>query len=219
MVDGLGPAAKGGFVIPEAELARRTYFSFHYKPDVWRAWNVRNSWVVKPEDQVAIGFFDSRVFEASQRDSDDPRKSSLRKGLENTSVTCVLAGAATWTRRWVRYEIARSLLKGNGLLTVYIDGVKNKDQVITSRGANPLAQMGVYKGGNGIFLAEWKGGKWVRYSDYPLAILGKDLWFAAPTTTDVVQLSRHSMSYDYTAQNGRHTIGGWDETAAGLAGR
>jgi len=89
-------------------MPRRTFFSFHYEPDVWRAWNVRNSWVVKESDEESRGFFDSSVFEASKKESDDALKTFLRKGLENTSVTCVLAGTHTWSRRWVRYEIARS---------------------------------------------------------------------------------------------------------------
>ncbi len=147
-------------------MARRTFFSFHYVPDVWRAWNVLNSWVVKPEDQVDRGFFDSSVFEASKKESDDSLKAFLRKGLDNTSVTCVLAGTNTWQRRWVRYEAARSVLKGNGLLTVYIHGVQNKDKEVAVKGPNPLAQMGVYKTNNGIFLAEWKDDKWVKYDDY-----------------------------------------------------
>lgn len=200
-------------------MARRTFFSFHYVPDVWRAWNVRNSWVVKPEDQVDRGFFDSSVFEASKKESDDSLKAFLRKGLDNTSVTCVLAGTNTWQRRWVRYEVARSVLKGNGLLTVYIHGVQNEDKNVAVKGADPLAQMGLYKTNDGIFFAEWKGDKWVKYNDYTLAIPEQDLWFAAPTSDKVVQFSAHCMSYDFTEQNGRSNIGGWIETAAGLAGR
>jgi hypothetical protein len=98
-----------------AEWARRTFFSFHYLPDVWRAWNVRNCWVTKPEEQIDGGFFDSSVFEASKKKGDDSLKAFLRDGLDNTSVTCVLTGTDTWRRRWVRYEIARSVVKGNGL--------------------------------------------------------------------------------------------------------
>lgn len=200
-------------------MARRTFFSFHYVPDVWRAWNVRNSWVVKPEDQVDRGFFDSSVFEASKKESDDSLKAFLRKGLDNTSVTCVLAGTNTWQRRWVRYEVARSVLKGNGLLTVYIHGVQNEDKKVAVKGADPLAQMGLYKTNGGIFFAEWKGDKWVKYDDYTLAIPEQDLWFAAPTSDKVVQFSTNCMSYDFTELNGRSNIGDWIETAAGLAGR
>ncbi len=200
-------------------MPRKTFFSFHYEPDVWRAWNVRNSWVVRPDEQVDRGFFDSSVFEASKKESDDSLKAFLREGLNNTSVTCVLAGTNTWTRRWVRYEIARSVLKGNGLLTVFIHGVKNRDEEVAAKGANPLAQMGVYKTDKGIFFAEWKNGKWVRYEDYTLAIPEGGLWFGAPADANVVQFSIHCMSYDFTAHDGRKNIGGWIETAAGLAGR
>lgn len=200
-------------------MARRTFFSFHYHPDVWRAWNVRNSWVVREDEQQDRGFFDGSVFEASKRESDEALKRFLREGLENTSVTCVLAGTNTWARRWVRYEIARSIVKGNGLLTVYIDGVKNNKGETSVKGANPLAQMGVYRTTNGIFLAEWKESKWVRYDDYTLALPEKNLWFNSPTSSNVMQLSGYCLSYDFAEQNGRTNIGGWVETAAALAGK
>jgi hypothetical protein len=230
VVDG-SPPTRGGYsggdrldarctpLLPlEDQLARRTFFSFRYHSDVWRAWTVRNSWVVT-DDREYRGFFDSSVFEAFKKKGDDSLKTFLRKGLENTSVTCVLAGTETWNRRWVRYEIARSVLKGNGLLTVYIHGSKNRDGLTAPKGPDPLAQMGVYKTDNGIFLAEWKGEKWVKYGDYTLAIPKGDLWFDAPTSNTVVQFSTHCLSYDFTAQDGRKNIGGWIETAAGLAGR
>ncbi|AUY15734.1 MULTISPECIES: TIR domain-containing protein [Serratia] len=200
-------------------MPRRTFFSFHYGPDVWRAWNVRNSWVVREANKEDRGFFDSSVLEASKKESDNTLKNFLRKGLDNTSVTCVLAGTQTWERRWVRYEIARSVIKGNGLLTVYIHGVQNKDKETSTKGANPLAQMGLYRTEHGIYLAEWKGGKWVAYADYTLAISEGDLWFTAPKTNNVVQLSTHYLSYDFIGQDGRKNIGGWIETAAEMAGR
>src|SRR4051812_32149679 len=126
-------------------MARRTFFSFHYQPDVWRAWNVRNCWVVRPDDQQSNGFFDSSVFESFKRTGDEQLKTFLRNGLDNTSVTCVLAGSNTWQRRWVRYEIAQSVLKRNGLLTIDIHGVRNQQGELAVQGADPLAQMGVYR--------------------------------------------------------------------------
>src|ERR1700722_2673462 len=99
-------------------VARRTFFSFHYKPDVTRAWVVRNSWVTKVAqgDRDDAGFFDSSVFEAAQRETDEVLKRFLRQGRENTTVTCVLVGSETTVRRWVRYEIFQSFIRGNGLL-------------------------------------------------------------------------------------------------------
>lgn len=199
-------------------MARRTFFSFHYQPDCWRAWNVRNSWVVT-SDREDRGFFDGSVFEAKKRESDEALKNFLRDGLNNTSVTCVLAGTNTASRRWVRYEIARSVIRGNGLLTVDIHGVQNKDKETSTKGADPLSVIGVYKTDSGIFLAELVNGKWVKYKDYSLAVPSKDLWFAAPTTNTVVPLSQHCNRYDFTNGDGRKNLGSWIEAAAKQAGR
>ena len=105
-------------------MARRTFFSFHYKRDVWRAKQVRNSWVTKT-DKKASGFFDSSVFESKQRTSDEALKRFLREGLEGAGVTCVLAGNQTAHRRWVRYELVRSFRVGKGILCARIHRQKN----------------------------------------------------------------------------------------------
>jgi hypothetical protein len=58
--------------------------------------------------------------------------------------------------------------------------VQNHDEEVAQKGANPLAQMGLYKTNNGIFFAEWNDGKWVKYVDYTLAVPESDLWLPAP---------------------------------------
>ena len=65
----------------------------------------------------------------------------------------------------MRYEIARAILKGNGLLTVDIHGVKNKDQETAAKGSDPLSQVGLYKADGNIYFAEAKAGQWVKYTD------------------------------------------------------
>lgn len=198
-------------------MARRTFFSLHYKPDVWRAWNVRNSRIVK-DDEGDEGFFDSSVFEESKKKGDENLKTFIRDGMKNSSVTCVLAGSQTWARRWVRYEIARSVIKGNGLLTVYIDGVKDKDGNTSTRTYDPLAQIALYRHNGSIYLAEWSGDKFVAYSDYTVAIPESVLWFTVPSS-GTTQLSTHCLAYDFAQQDGRKNLPDWIETAAGLAGR
>jgi hypothetical protein len=200
-------------------MARRAFFSFHYVPDIWRVWNVRNCWVVKEGDQKAEGFFDGSVFEASKRESPEALKRFLREGLKNTSVTCVLAGANTSGRRWVRYEIVQSVIKGNGLLTVDIHGLEDSKGTTGKKGGDPLGSIGLYLTGSGIYFAELKDGKWVKYEDYTRPIDEASLWFEAPKSSNVVPLSTHCLRYDFVAQNGRKNIAGWIETAAGLAGR
>ena len=46
-----------------------------------------------------------------------------------------------------------------------------------------------------------------------------DIWFSPPTTTTVVPLLRHCMSYDFVGNSGRTNIGKWIEQAAQAAGR
>ena len=108
---------------------------------------------------------------------------------------------------------------------IHIDGRSYRLREIDGllRPSNPTpsncANLGVYKTDSGIFLAEWKNDKWVRYADYTRAILGSDLWFASPTNNHVVQFSTHCKRYDFSAQDGRNNIGDWIEASARLAGR
>jgi hypothetical protein len=116
-------------------MARRTFFSFHYERDIWRASIVRNSWVTKP-DREAAGFWDASLWEEAQKKGEDAVKRMIDKGLENTSVTAVLIGAETYARRWVIYEIEQSLKRSNGLLGINIFNIKdmkgNTDWCFTS---------------------------------------------------------------------------------------
>lgn len=49
--------------------------------------------------------------------------------MHGTSVTVVLIGAETLKRRWVRYEIERTLALGKGLIGITLDGMKNASGV------------------------------------------------------------------------------------------
>lgn len=107
------------FGIPQNSVTkvRRVFFSFHYQNDIIRANQVRNSWRFQKEDRrIAGGFFDGSIWEKSQRTGPESLKTLIREGIKNTSVTAVLVGQETWSRRWVRYEIARSVVKGKVFL-------------------------------------------------------------------------------------------------------
>jgi len=45
--------------------------------------------------------------------------------LEGTSVTVVLVGEKTCNSRWVKYEIRKSIERGNGLLGIDISKIKD----------------------------------------------------------------------------------------------
>ena len=60
----------------------------------------------------------------SARSGDERGRSGPTRNLASSAVTCVLTGSHTWQRRWVKYEIARSVIKGNGLPNVHIHRLK-----------------------------------------------------------------------------------------------
>lgn len=199
-------------------MARRTFFSFHYRPDVHRAWNVRNSWVTREREDA--GFFDNGLFEKKQRESDDSLKSYIREGISGTSVVCVLNGSMTYSRRWVRYEIVRGLLNKNGMLTVDIHSVQNLERKTATRGYDPLDYLGIYRSSDGkVYACEKKDGRWIKYADYSSAVDESVLWFGAPREGTVSKLSSHYVRFDFVAQGGRENLGAWIEDAAKAAGR
>jgi hypothetical protein len=119
-------------------MARRTFFSFHYERDVWRAGQVRNCWVTK--DREAAGFWDAASWEEVKKKGEDAVKKWIDDQLVGTSVTVVLIGAETSTRSYVDYEIKQSHNKGNGILGVYINGVKDVKGNTDTKGSNPISK-------------------------------------------------------------------------------
>ncbi len=118
-------------------MARRVFFSFHYQNDVWRAANIRNSHIV--EGVAAAGFSDASIWEEAKKKGDAAIKSMINKALDGTTVTAVLIGSQTAQRKYVTYEIEESIRRGNGLLGIYIDQIKDQDGNISTRGAVPTA--------------------------------------------------------------------------------
>lgn len=103
-------------------MARKVFFSFKYD-DVHRAMNVRNSNVIGSD--LKSGFIDKAEFEKVERAGDDAIKAWIDNQLSGTSVTVVLIGANTDKSKWVKYEIAQSIARGNGLLTIDISKISD----------------------------------------------------------------------------------------------
>jgi len=118
-------------------MARRVFFSFHYERDVWRAGQVRNSWVTK-KDREDAGFWDSVAWEEVKKKGEDAIKKWIDNQLNGTSVTVVLIGTETNSRKYVDYEIEASKKKGNGLLGIFIHNIKDSNGKTDTKGENPF---------------------------------------------------------------------------------
>jgi hypothetical protein len=201
---------------------RRVYFAFHYQNDISRVNIVRNSWVIRPNaERQGLGFYDASIWEDAKRNGAEAIKDLIRKEIENTSVTCVLAGQCTYSRTWVRYEIARSIVKGNGLFTVHISALQCMRNGHGVRGPNPLEYMGLYRdpGSGKVSICEIDtNGKWVFYTNYTNGVSWPP-YLPQPSGDHVQRLSAGTLAYDYAHQNGYNNFSGWVALAASEAGR
>jgi hypothetical protein len=138
-------------------MARKVFFSFHYQRDIWRACNVRNSGVV--EGQAAAGFSDASIWEKAKEKGDSAIKKMIDDALLGTSVTAVLIGAETANRKYVNYEIEKSVERGNGVLGIHIHNIKDKNGNTDTSGSVPKILL---DGGYSIYIWDRdKFGDWV----------------------------------------------------------
>jgi hypothetical protein len=138
-------------------MARRVFFSFHYKRDLWRVNVVRNSGAI--EGISAAGFHDASLWEETKRKGDVAVKKLIDSALDGTTVTVVLIGAETANRKYVSYEVEQSVARGNGILGIRINNIKDKDGHTDPPGAVPAALTRI---GAEVYTWEYgKLGEWV----------------------------------------------------------
>jgi hypothetical protein len=130
-------------------MARRVFFSFHYKNDVWRANQVRNSWVTQGKE--AAGFVDAADFEKLEKEGKEAIKRWIDNQLSGTSVTVVLIGSETSSREYVQYELQKSYKKGNGIIGVFIHKLKDKDGKTSTKGDTTFGELGKDKDGESVY--------------------------------------------------------------------
>lgn len=117
-------------------MTRHVFFSFHYERDSWRVNQVRNAWVT--QDRGARGYVDSAKWEDIKRHGEQAIQAWIARELAYTSVTAVLIGNETASRPWVQYEISESINRGNGLLGIWLNGIKDQNQILDPPGQNPF---------------------------------------------------------------------------------
>ena len=200
---------------------RRAFFSFHYD-DIMKVNVVRNSQEFKT-GAVEGSFTDRSLWESRRLEGEESLKSLIRGGMANTSVTCVLAGAQTWNRRWVRYEIARSVIDRKGLLTVDIGSIGASEFVSSFHpNPNPLDYMGVYydrsAGRHYLYEKVVRFGQsvWDRYGDFSWPIDPPPYVFSYEDRPRPLSMgtARHAWTRESHA-----LIGSWINQAAEDAGR
>lgn len=196
---------------------RSTFYSFHYD-DVFRVNHIRKAGVFQPNDRERFRTpQDKSLWEKSKDNNPGRLKLMIIRGLVGTTVTCILAGEHTWNRPWVRYEIARSLFKGNGLLTVHIDRCECPRNGLGRRGPNPLSYLAL--GLNRRMYELSDAGEWVFYAQLTQRLATWPKWLSHPKPGRVMPLDTGTEEYDWIDEDGRANLLRWTDAAAELAGR
>jgi len=191
-------------------MAKRVFFSFHYKDvEDFRANVVRNHWLTKPNRKIC-GYYDASIWESARKRGDTALKRLINAGLDQTSNTCVLIGSQTYARPWVRYELLKSFKKGNRIVGVHINSIRAKDGQTKIKGPNPLDYVGVTFTDSGLTATLWekKSDKWVEYSkidgasSYRVEVAGK-------YRGNGYALGRFYSVYDWIADDGFNNFSTW----------
>lgn len=114
-------------------MARRCFYSFHYKPDASRASLVRNIGVVEGNRPAT-----DNDWETVKRGGDAAIKKWISEQMNGRSCTIVLVGSNTANRKWINYEIAESWNAGMGVVGIRIHGLRDFQQNTSPKGDNPF---------------------------------------------------------------------------------
>lgn len=113
--------------------SRRVFYSFHYKPDNWRAAQVRNIGVLSGNRPAT-----DNDWEAVKRGGTQAIRAWIDEQLKGRSCTVVLVGEHTAGRKWIDYEIMQSWNEGKGLLGIYIHNLEDASGSKSRKGTNPF---------------------------------------------------------------------------------
>lgn len=187
-------------------MAKRVFFSFHYQDVIdFRANVVRQHWVMK--DREEAGYFDASMWESAKKRGS--LKQLIDGALENTTATCVLIGSQTYARPWVRYEIVKSIARGNRTFGVHINEIKGKDQNTKPQGRNPFDYLAYSYGHGGASLSilEYNNASWVNYSDLSTYNLGTPQPEKANKAFKLSDLGYRT--YSWYADDGYNNFSNW----------
>ncbi|KVR99615.1 MULTISPECIES: TIR domain-containing protein [Burkholderia] len=187
-------------------MAKRCFFSFHYQDVIdFRANVVRNHNVTKADNG---GFFDASIWENARKQGDLALKRLIHGGLDNTSVTVVLIGSQTYARRWVQYEIMKSIERGNAVLGVHINNIRDRHGLIKAQGPSPFDYLGleISADGRSGTPTMWDGRQWVYYGDLGQFQINEQ---SQDKRGKNLQLKTWLRTYDWVADKGFDNFGKW----------
>lgn len=125
-------------------MARKCFYSFHYKPDNWRAGKIRNIGVIEGNQPVS-----DNDWETVTKGGDAAIEKWIADQMYGKSCTILLIGAGTAGRKWINHEIKKTWKDKKGIVGVYIHNITDVDGNTATKGTNPFSQVSI----DGTFLS------------------------------------------------------------------
>src|SRR3954447_17438014 len=116
-------------------MARRCFYSFHFKPDNWRAATVRSIGAIEGNSPASDNDWEAI---ASGPDADQKIERWIGGQMQGKSSAIVLVGAETARRKWINYEIIKAWNDKLGVVGIRIHGLKNNVGLTAPFGSNPF---------------------------------------------------------------------------------
>jgi hypothetical protein len=133
------------------------YFSFDYRRDLHRVNEIRQ--LPQIIAGAAAGFQSAKIWQEAKRSGDGAVHGLINDALSCTSVTVVCVGQTTARRKYVTYELERSLERGNGLVGITInhlsDGQGNSDPEASIPPLLTISGASIYKYSDRRTLVNW----------------------------------------------------------------
>lgn len=117
-------------------MARRVFYSFHYKPDNWRASKVRNIGAIEGNRPAT-----DNDWESITKGGDEKIKKWIAEQMDGKSCVVVLIGSNTAGRKWIKHEIIKGWKDKKEVVGVYVHNLTDRDDKQATKGANPFASI------------------------------------------------------------------------------
>ena len=119
-------------------MARRVFYSFHYKPDNWRASKIRNIGAIEGNKPAS-----DNDWETVTSRGDAAIEKWIKDQMAGRSCAVVFIGQNTAGRKWIDYEIVESWKKGMGLLGIHIHNITDRQNQQSLKGKNPFSEFNI----------------------------------------------------------------------------
>lgn len=116
-------------------MPRKCFYSFHFKPDCWRAGTVRSIGAIEGNEPASDNDWEAIT---SGADKDAKIGRWIADQMSGKTCTIVLVGTETANRKWINHEIVRSWDAKMGVVGIRIHGLKNNQSLTAMSGANPF---------------------------------------------------------------------------------